>query len=234
MAAASVVSGLSTSVSRPWDNRKRMPVRGTPQDQTNSPKVVIIGGTGRIGTAVAAHLLSRSTPVDILLAGRDRTRGEAAVTEVRKERTGYFSLSRVNYIQCDWREGASLAAALDGVAAIIHTAGPYSGEAPEVLRAAIAARVPVYVDLSDPVPYLRAAKQLDASARESGTLALCAAGAFPGLSNVLAMECAHRLGSPVQDLRFNCANSSSPACTPSCLLHCACLLPATCLSAPGS
>jgi len=178
----------------------------TPPNTPNAPvlpRIVVLGGTGRIGSAVAAHLITRAEPVVIQLAGRDRTKGEATLVEVRRERTGRFSQSRFEYLQLDWRDPAALAAALEGVLAVIHTAGPYAGETPDVLRAAIAASVPVYVDLSDPVPYLREAKTLGASAKASGTLALCAGGAFPGLSNVLAMECAGRLGSRVRDLDFS-------------------------------
>ena len=38
-------------------------------------RVLLVGGTGRIGTAVAAHLLQRDPSLDISLAGRDATRG---------------------------------------------------------------------------------------------------------------------------------------------------------------
>ena len=72
-----------------------------------------------------------------------------------------------------------------------------------MLRAAIDAKVPVYVDLSDPVSYIGAAKALSVNAEAAGTTALLCAGAFPGMSNVLAMECAHRLGGRVQDLDFS-------------------------------
>ena len=193
-------SGLSNW--RPWDERRRMPVPNTPAAPV-LPKIVVLGGTGRIGTAVAAHLISRAQPVAIQLAGRDRARGEAALAEVRRERTGRFSQSRFDFLQLDWRDEAALAAALEGAIAVVHTAGPYAGESPDVLRASIAASVPVYVDLSDPVAYLREAKTLGGSARASGTLALCAGGAFPGLSNVIAMECAARLRRRVHDLDFS-------------------------------
>jgi hypothetical protein len=187
---------------RSWDDRRRMTPPNTPNAPV-LPRIVVLGGTGRIGSAVAAHLITRAAPVVIQLAGRDRTTGEATLAEVRRERTGRFSQSRFEYLQLDWRDPDALAAALEGAIAVIHTAGPYAGETPDVLRAAIAASVPVYVDLSDPVPYLREAKTLEASAKASGTLALCAGGAFPGLSNVLAMECAGRLGSRVRDLDFS-------------------------------
>ncbi len=164
-----------------------------------APRVLIIGGTGRIGSAVASHLLAiADEPIDIVLAGRDAARGAAAVAEVRGEVEG-----SVCYEALDWRDSTALDASLAGASAVVHTAGPYAGETPDVLAAAIRQQVPVYVDLSDPVDYLDAAAQLDGAAREAGVLALCAAGAFPGLSNVLAMECAARLGGrPIRDVDF--------------------------------
>ena len=168
------------------------------------PRCVIIGGTGRIGTAVAAHLLKRcpAESLQVVLAGRDEPRGIAAVQEVRSD-TGASS-SAVDFLQLDFRNEKSLGEALNGAAAVIHTAGPYAGESPAVLRAALAANVPVYCDLSDPIEYLEEAKSIGESAGESiDTLALCASGAFPGMSNVIAMEAAARLGEPVVDLDFS-------------------------------
>lgn len=74
-----------------------------------------------------------------------------------------------------------------------------------VLRACIDAKTPVYVDLSDPLPYIRAAKAMAADAHAAGTCALICAGAFPGLSNVLAMEAASLLppGEAVGDIDFS-------------------------------
>ena len=123
---------------RSWDDRRRMTPPNTPNAPV-LPRIVVLGGTGRIGSAVAAHLITRAEPVVIQLAGRDRTKGEATLVEVRRERTGRFSQSRFEYLQLDWRDPAALAAALEGVLAVIHTAGPYAGETPDVLRAAIAA-----------------------------------------------------------------------------------------------
>ena len=165
-----------------------------------APKVLILGGTGRIGSAVASHLLHQS-PIDVVLAGRSSERGAAAVREVLGERPA----SSVSFLPLDWRDEAALRAAMEGAAAVVHTAGPYAGERPDVLRAAIAAKVPVYVDLSDPLEYLDAAKAVGREAAGAcETLALCAGGAFPGLSNVLAMECAARLGARrVKDIDFN-------------------------------
>mmetsp|Transcript_36576 Transcript_36576/g.65747 ORF Transcript_36576/g.65747 Transcript_36576/m.65747 type:complete len:398 (+) Transcript_36576:3-1196(+) len=148
-----------------------------------------------------------STPLQVVLAGRDPDRGAAAVQEVSGDAAAAISStgSTVTYEKLDWRNAQELGAVLAESAVVVHTAGPYAGEKPEVLKAAIMGRVPVYVDLSDPVDYLDAAQSLDADARKAGTLALCAAGAFPGLSNVLAMECSSMLGDAAQikNIDFN-------------------------------
>ena len=78
------------------------------------------------------------------------------------------------------------------------------------MQAAIAAKVPVYADLSDPVDYIAAAQAMHADAQAAGTSAVLAAGAFPGLSNVMAVECAARLGAPVHDLRFSYFTAGGP------------------------
>ena len=51
------------------------------------------------------------------------------------------------------------------------TVGPF-GTDPVVLRACIVAGTPVYADLSDPLPYIAAAKALSREASASGTRAL--------------------------------------------------------------
>lgn len=61
------------------------------------------------------------------------------------------------------------------------------------------------MDLSDPLPYIHTAKALAPQAQAAGTCALLCAGAFPGLSNLLAVEAASRLApeEQVQDLEFS-------------------------------
>ena len=165
-------------------------------------KVVVLGGTGRIGTACAAHLLrAADVPLALTLAGRDASRGEAAVAEVTRETPG--TRGTVAWSSCDLGDERALAELIDGAAALVHTAGPFDAD-PAVLRAAIRARVPAYVDVADPLGYIDTARrELSEPARAAGTHAVIAAGAFPGLSNLLAMETASRLGEPVKDLDFS-------------------------------
>ena len=57
-----------------------------------SPRCLIIGGTGRIGTSVATHLLTRYPSAQVVLAGRSEERGAAAVQEVCEETSASASV----------------------------------------------------------------------------------------------------------------------------------------------
>ena len=157
----------------------------------NSPKFVILGGTGKIGTAVASHLLRRAPTCEIVLVGR-RAEGEAAIQDVLQQVVpNNVSENQVSYhcVPDIWNtdQDSALTKLFQSdhkISGVIHTAGPYAEESPTVLEAVIAAKIPVYVDVSDPLDFLDASLQQSQAAVEAGTTALCAAGAFPGMSNV--------------------------------------------------
>ena len=63
-------------------------------------RVQVVGGTGRIGTAVAGHLLSKHVPhgngecgLHVVLAGRSLEKGSAALAEVEELAGGSQSLA---------------------------------------------------------------------------------------------------------------------------------------------
>ena len=153
-----------------------------------SQKVLVIGGTGRIGTACATHLLRRDGSLRVVLGGRDAARGMAATEEVLRDVGAGAGDGRVEYARVDYGD-----ASLDvrGYDAVVHVAGPFDGplsRSLRPLRATIDAGVPAYVDVADPLPYLDAARDMDAAAAAAGTTALVAAGAFPGLSSAGSRE----------------------------------------------
>jgi short subunit dehydrogenase-like uncharacterized protein len=176
---------------------------------TGNPKFVILGGTGKIGTAVAAHLVKRLPSCDIVLVGRRS--GEEAIRDIQQATATTTNNPQLSFQCIDniWKAGASLQSVLRDATVVIHTAGPYAEETPTVLDAAIAAKVPVYVDVSDPLAFLDASLERFEAAVNSQTTALCAAGAFPGMSNVLAMEAAAAAAAMdtttqiIQNVRFN-------------------------------
>ena len=179
----------------------------------SSPKFVILGGTGKIGTAVAAHLIKRSPSCEVVLVGRRSSTAEKALQDIKQAlRDSSISNPSVSFEQVEdiWNvsNSSKLNRIFQNADGIIHTAGPYAEKTPTVLEAAIQAKVPVYVDVSDPLPFLQQSLDLSERAKASQTTALCAAGAFPGMSNVLAMEAAAGLqkdnpNAKIQDVRFN-------------------------------
>jgi saccharopine dehydrogenase-like NADP-dependent oxidoreductase len=189
------------------------------------PSVLVIGGTGRIGTAVAAHLLGAhgERRLRVVLAGRSTRKGREAVEEVEKAVGGAEVLAArgqiLDFQELDYTDSNALEriltqgggcddgegmAGFDAFDACVHTAGPFF-DGPSVLRSCINAKTKVYVDVADPVPYLTEALESSVAAADAGTLALVAGGAFPGLSNLLGMEAASKLekSDRVRDLEFH-------------------------------
>ena len=182
----------------------------------SNKNVVILGGTGRIGTAIATHLIRRSSTLPlssstgkIILVGRNVEQGKESVREVL-DSTLEFS-STINSFEVEFKsisdvwDEKQLSPLFRDAAAVIHTAGPYHNRYPVPLRTAIESKVPVYVDVSDPLPYLDSSLELNEAAISAGTKALVAAGAFPGMSNLMAMEAAGSLppGCQIIDSGFN-------------------------------
>lgn len=182
-----------------------------------SPRVLIAGGTGQIGSAVASHFLKRQPNSPITLAGRNPTKAAKARTELRNS----HPKANIEIAVVDiWQPGDNslwLDSLIGQADIVIHTAGPYIDRTPVLLQrvisvaaaAAAAAhdtigspRPKVYVDVSDPLPFLEQSLLWNESAVGSHVTAVVAAGAFPGMSNVLAMEAAHELKGRVQDLYF--------------------------------
>lgn len=177
-------------------------------------RFALIGGTGKIGSAVAEHLLERQPKAAIHLVGRRSSKGQQIVSALRDrypqadirlkiltfDQTCHHHATQPPLAWVEYFAGAAFDC-------VIHTAGPYMDAFPSVLSAAIAAEVPVYVDVADPLPYLENAVLLHHKAEKGGTTALVAAGAFPGMSNVLAVETASHVvkaskNERVGDVRF--------------------------------
>mmetsp|Transcript_21792 Transcript_21792/g.33106 ORF Transcript_21792/g.33106 Transcript_21792/m.33106 type:complete len:456 (-) Transcript_21792:61-1428(-) len=170
-----------------------------------SSTVVILGGTGRIGTAVASHLLQRLPEIKIVLVGR-QPEGKKAINEVLQSSPHGGETGKIHYAQVEtvWAKTEKLEKLIEDADCVIHTAGPYLDKHPIPLELAIKSkRCRAYVDVSDPLPFLETSLLMDEDAKKTKTTALIAAGAFPGMSNVMAVEAASKLKGAVNDIRFN-------------------------------
>ena len=179
------------------------------RDGVQASRVLLVGGTGKIGVAAAAHLLRTDPAICVTLAGRsaEGRKGAAAAYEAAMAAGGPADSCRVGTLRLELACSDELEAAVRGYDAVLHTAGPFGEDDTSLLEACIAAGVPCYCDVADPISYLKKARSeaMNAKAAKSGTMALCAAGAFPGLSNLLAAKMARGGGMPsaVQDVDFS-------------------------------
>ncbi|CAK0739628.1 hypothetical protein CVIRNUC_001182 [Coccomyxa viridis] len=142
-------------------------------------KVLILGGTGRVGASTASALLRKCPDAEIILASRSTKSYEAAVKK-RPE------LANAKFLAVDIDDAASLEAALKGVSLVVHTAGPFQRkDTCGVLEAAIATKTP-YMDVCDDTEHSQRLRAYSDQAKAAGVPAITTAGIYPGTSNVMA------------------------------------------------
>jgi hypothetical protein len=133
-------------------------------------RVVVLGGYGYFGAAIA-RTLAASGGFEVVVAGRDRARAEAAARSL--------GVSHAALDATDRRLEAGLAAS--GAQLVINTVGPFQKRDPHVARAAIAAGSH-YVDLADSRDFVSAVTALDAQARARDVLVVSGASSVPALA----------------------------------------------------
>ncbi|MEA5576600.1 saccharopine dehydrogenase family protein [Anabaena sp. UHCC 0451] len=136
-------------------------------------RVLILGGRGRIGSAVANDILSH-TQANITITGRSPGTN-LAVDE------------RVRFLQLDLTEVEKLKDAIAQFDLVIHCAGPFHHRDTQVLEICINQGVN-YLDVSDHRSYTQKALNLHEKAVNAGVNAIINTGIFPGISNSLVRQ----------------------------------------------
>nr|CBX25364.1 hypothetical_protein [Oryza brachyantha] len=152
--------------------------------QRRSPgaRVLVLGGTGRAGGSTATALSKLRPDLSILIAGRNREKGQSLASKL-----GHQS----EFVQVDIRNTSMLEEALNDVDLVVHAAGPFQRENEcTVLQSAIATKT-AYIDICDDTDYSWRAKSFHEQAKACGVPAITAAGIYPGVSNVMAAELVH-------------------------------------------
>ncbi|XBI79999.1 hypothetical protein VPH35_089281 [Triticum aestivum] len=150
-----------------------------PSKPRSSARVLVLGGTGRVGGSTATALSKLRPDLNILIGGRNREKGESLASELGEQS---------EFVKIDTGNAAMLEKALEDVDLVVHTAGPFQREAEcTVLRAAISTKT-AYIDVCDDMDYSWRAKAFHEEAKAQGVPAITTAGIYPGVSNVMAAE----------------------------------------------
>ena len=151
-------------------------------------RIVILGGYGNTGRAVARLLLEHST-ADLVLAGRDPAKANHAAEELNRA----FGTARVRGAEADASRSESLRPVLDG-ASIVVAASSTSAHVAVVGRAVLDAGAD-YMDPQYSTRKLDVLRGLEASIEAAGRCFVTDAGFHPGLPAALVRYAAGRLPS---------------------------------------
>ncbi|XP_061362439.1 uncharacterized protein LOC133306173 isoform X3 [Gastrolobium bilobum] len=148
-------------------------------EKTRNSRVLVLGGTGRVGGSTAIALSNLCPDLRIVVAGRNREKGEAMVAKLG---------GNSGFAHVDIDDVNSLETALKSVDLVVHAAGPFQqAERCSVLEAAIKTKT-AYLDVCDDTTYAWRAKSFMSRALAANVPAITTGGIYPGVSNVMAAE----------------------------------------------
>ncbi|XP_057500382.1 uncharacterized protein LOC130784508 [Actinidia eriantha] len=148
-------------------------------EKVEKSRVLVMGGTGRVGGSTAVALSKLCPDLRIVVAGRNWEKGAAAVAKLGKNS---------EFAEVDIDDMESLEKALHDVDLVVHTAGPFQqADRCTVLEAAIQTKT-AYIDICDDTRYAWRAKSYMSKALAANIPAITTGGIYPGVSNVMAAE----------------------------------------------
>lgn len=140
-------------------------------------KILILGGSGRIGSSVAADLVNH-TQAKITITGRNSVDGLAVAQKLG---------SKVEFLALDLADKEGLEKAIASSQIVIHCAGPFHYRDAGVLKTCIEKGVN-YLDVSDHRSFTRKAIDCKSAAEAAGVTAIVNTGIFPGISNSMVLQ----------------------------------------------
>ena len=141
-------------------------------------KVLVIGGSGRIGRSVAADILTHTA---------------ARVTVTGRRAAASFALqTHQSYQALDLTDESAIARAIAQHDLTIHCAGPFRKRNHHVLLSCIEQGKP-YLDVADSPDYVNQALKYRSQAESAGVTAIVATGVFPGISGSMVRQGIERL-----------------------------------------
>ena len=148
-------------------------------------KVLVIGGSGRIGRSVAADILTH-TAAQVTITGRS----SVAPPDLKIQPNRTFQ-------SIDLEEETAVESAIADHDLIIHCAGPFRSRNHHVLTSCIAQGKP-YIDVADSPDYVNQALRYREQAQAAGVTAIISTGIFPGISGSMVRQGIEQLDSAEQ------------------------------------
>lgn len=145
-------------------------------------RILVYGATGYTGKLLAAEAARRG--IDVVLGGRDRGRLEGVAKQ-------YGFDARAVALA----DAKGLRDALEGVACVLHVAGPFSQTARPMVEACLARGVH-YLDVTGEIEVIEALARRDGEAHAAGVTLLPAVGFDVVPSDCLALHVAKRIDAP--------------------------------------
>jgi short subunit dehydrogenase-like uncharacterized protein len=164
---------------------------------SDGPQAMIYGANGYTGRLIAAEAVRQG--LKPILAGRHRNEIDVLARELK-------CASRVFALD----DATKVAAQLEGVAAVVNCAGPFSQTAAAMIEACLRAKTH-YLDITGEIDVLEAAAALDNQAKEAGIAIVPAVGFDVVPSDCLAAMLAEKMPSATSLLlAFSGGGSVSP------------------------
>jgi saccharopine dehydrogenase-like NADP-dependent oxidoreductase len=142
-------------------------------------KIVVLGGYGNFGKRIVENLASIED-ITLFIAGRNLSKSTALVQSLKTTSTASLEPLVIDIFADDFKEKlATISPFL-----VIHTSGPFQGQAYRVPESCIACGSH-YIDLADDRRFVCDITQLDSQAKDKGVLIVSGASSVPGLSSAV-------------------------------------------------
>jgi hypothetical protein len=156
--------------------------------------ILVLGAYGLAGRAIVDGLIQK-TRYPVVATGRD------------PGRLGRLAHARAETRVLDANDRAALGDACRDAAFVINAIGPYTRNGAAIARVVLESGAP-YLDCANEQQHYHHLSRLDSPARSAGLPLITAAGAFPGISTLLAMR---MLANPmIRRLNCCCAQFRGP------------------------
>lgn len=195
---------------------RRTVLIGNLTDAEAPKRVLVVGGSGRVGGAVVEQLVRlaqrRGVANKLLIdiGGRNQRRGDQTLQRLEQrlhaltERSILRNHVQLNWVQDDIPELVSLLSQYD---LVVHTAGPFQNRgrnAGRLLEACMLAGVN-YQDVADDMHHAETCRVQHAdAAQRAGITAWISTGIYPGISNLMAADLMSRLPDCSDEQRSAC------------------------------